>query len=95
MFDVFLFYSAFAILGFGVIKNKKLGALLSFVGYVLYKNSSLRLACKTFLSVSQGAPGGSVVQNPPTSAGGRGSIPGPERSHVQQSSCTTTIEPAL
>ncbi|MBQ2975646.1 MAG: hypothetical protein IJE20_04345, partial [Phascolarctobacterium sp.] len=35
MFDVFLFYIAFAILGFGVLKNKKLGALLSFVGYVL------------------------------------------------------------
>ena len=35
MFDVFLFYIAFAVLGFGVFKNKKLGALLSFVGYVL------------------------------------------------------------
>ena len=35
MFDVFLFYIAFAILGFGVLKNKKLGALLSFAGYVL------------------------------------------------------------
>ena len=34
MFDVFLFYIAFAVLGFGVLKNKKLGALLSFVGYV-------------------------------------------------------------
>ena len=28
MFDVFLFYVAFAILGFGVLKNKKFGAFL-------------------------------------------------------------------
>ena len=35
MFDVFLFYTAFAILGFGVLKNKKLGALISFAGYML------------------------------------------------------------
>ncbi len=35
MFDVFLFYIAFAILGFGVLKNKKLGALISFAGYML------------------------------------------------------------
>ncbi len=34
MFDVFLFYIAFAVLGFGVLKNKKFGALLSFAGYV-------------------------------------------------------------
>ena len=35
MFDVFLFYIAFAILGFGILKNKKLGALISFAGYML------------------------------------------------------------
>ena len=31
-------------------------------------------------------PGGTVVKNPPTSAGNTGSIPGPERSHVPQGS---------
>ena len=35
MFDVFLFYIAFAILGFGILKNKKLGVVISFIGYVL------------------------------------------------------------
>ena len=30
----------------------------------------------------RGFPGGSVVQNPPTNAGDKGSIPGPGRSHV-------------
>ena len=37
-------------------------------------------------SVFAGFPGGSVVKNPPTSAGDRGSIPGPARSHVLWSS---------
>ncbi len=35
MIDNILFFLAFLILGFGVLKNKKLGALLSFAGYVL------------------------------------------------------------
>ena len=35
MIDNILFFLAFLILGFGVLKNKKFGALLSFVGYVL------------------------------------------------------------
>ena len=30
----------------------------------------------------QGFPGGSVVKNPPASAGDTGSIPGPGRSHM-------------
>ena len=35
MIDNILFFLAFLILGFGVLKNKKLGALLSFAGYML------------------------------------------------------------
>ena len=31
-------------------------------------------------------PGGTVVKNPPASAGDTGSIPGPRRSHMPQSS---------
>ena len=33
-----------------------------------------------------GFPGGAVVKNPPASAGDTGSIPGPGRSHMPQSS---------
>ena len=43
----------------------------------------------------QGFPGGSVVKNPPANTQDRGSIPGPQRSHMPQSPCITTIEPVL
>ena len=36
--------------------------------------------------IVQGFPGGSVVKNPPASAGDMASIPGLERSHVLQDS---------
>ena len=41
--------------------------------------------------------GGSVVKNPPASAGDMGSIPGPGRSHMPWSNCphTTTTETCL
>ncbi|MDO5474050.1 MAG: hypothetical protein Q4F22_02980, partial [Phascolarctobacterium sp.] len=35
MIDNILFFLAFLILGLGVIKNKKLGVVISFIGYVL------------------------------------------------------------
>ncbi len=35
MLDSILFFLAFSILGFGILKNKKIGALLSFVGFLL------------------------------------------------------------
>ena len=35
MFDIILFYVAFAVLGFGVLKNKKLGVAISFVAFLL------------------------------------------------------------
>lgn len=35
MFDILLFCLAFVVLGFGVLKNKKLGAVLSFVSFLL------------------------------------------------------------
>ena len=35
MFDIILFYVAFAVLGLGVIKNKKLGVAISFVAFIL------------------------------------------------------------
>ena len=35
MFDILLFYVAFAILGFGGLKNKKFGAVLAFIGFLL------------------------------------------------------------
>ena len=37
-------------------------------------------------AIVQGFPGGSVVKNPPASAGDMASIPGLERSHVLQDS---------
>ena len=41
-------------------------------------------------------PGGPVVRNPPVNAGDTGSIPDPERSHMQQLSPHATItEPEL
>ena len=36
-----------------------------------------------------------MVKNPPANAGDMGSIPGPGRSHMKLSPCTTTTEPAL
>ena len=42
-------------------------------------------------SDQEGFPGGSVVKNPPASAGDTGSIPGPGGSHVR-SPCTATRE---
>ena len=43
---------------------------------------------ESFISVLKvsfgGFPGGSVVKNPPASARGTGSIPGPGRSHMPQ-----------
>ena len=44
---------------------------------------------------SLGFPGGSMVKNPPVSAGDMGSVPGLGRSHMQPSRCATTIEPVL
>ena len=40
-------------------------------------------------------PGGTVVKNPPASAGDTGSIPGPGRSRMLRSNspCATTTEP--
>ena len=35
---------------------------------------------------TRGFPGGAVVENPPANAGDTGSIPGPGRSHMLQSS---------
>ena len=35
--------------------------------------------------ITLGFPGGAVVKNPPASAGDRGSIPGPGRSHTPRS----------
>ena len=35
MFDIILFYAAFAVLGLGVLKNKKLGVAISFVAFLL------------------------------------------------------------
>ena len=45
-----------------------------------------------FKNKSEGFPGGTVVKNPPANAGDTGSSPGPERSHMQLSPCTTTTE---
>ena len=36
-----------------------------------------------------------MVKNPPANTQDRGSIPGPERSHMPQSPCITTTEPVL
>ena len=35
MFDIILFFIAFLILGWCVVPNKKLGVVISFIGYVL------------------------------------------------------------
>ena len=40
-------------------------------------------------------PAGVVVKNSPANAGDMGLSPGPGRSHLLQSPCTTTTEPAL
>ena len=48
-------------------------------------------------TLHSGFPGGSMVNNPPASAGDRGSIPDPEGSYDarQLSPCTARTEPAL
>ena len=46
-------------------------------------DGSINLNVKTFLKIDyRGFPGGSVVENPPASAGDTGSIPGPVRSYM-------------
>ena len=61
-----------------------------FKNYVLYKIKKFRIYPETVCLYlkrikGEGFPGGTVVKNPPASAGDTGSSPGPGRSHMPRS----------
>ena len=48
-----------------------------------------------YIKLNGDFPGGAVVKNPPANAGDTGLSPGPGRSRMQLSPCSTTTEPVL
>ena len=63
--------------------------------YIYFEYLYFKLAVELFLS---DLPGGTVVKNPPASAGETGSSPGPGKiphAAEQRSPCATTTEPVL
>ena len=65
-------------------ENKQAGLYDNYRGELRLKENNLVTGyCKT---VSEGFPGGAVVESPPADAGDTGSSPGPGRSHMPWSS---------
>ena len=69
-----------------VAEDSQLPGLLILASFTRYMCGKLQ---------SKIRPGGSVVKNPPASAGDAGGIPAMGRSHMLRSPCATTAEPVL